>query len=179
MCFVGRLGKEKSLDTLITLFAENFKTDRTKKLFLIGDGPEREDLEALAQKLQADNIHFLGRIEHDDLPSYYLAFNMFATASLSEINSISMLEALASGLYIVQRDDKLNKNQITVGENGELFDTSEEFKEIINSYAILQEEQRSNLRAQVSASTDKYGIDEFGNSILKVYKKALIEFSKK
>ena len=138
LCFVGRLGKEKSLDVLITLFSDSFKGDPTKKLFIIGDGPEKESLGTLVQSKQLDNVIFLGRIEHDALPVYYASFDLFSTASLSEINSISMLEALASGLYILQRNDRLNKNQIIDGKNGKIFDTTDEFKEAIESYAALR-----------------------------------------
>ncbi len=45
MCFVGRLGKEKSIDVLVEFFAAHFRGDDAYKLFIIGDGPEKENLE--------------------------------------------------------------------------------------------------------------------------------------
>lgn len=176
LCFVGRLGKEKSLDTLIHCFSDSFPDNTKVKLFLIGDGPEKESLHALAATCPAkERICFLGRIEHDALPSYYLAFDLFATASLSEINSISMLEALASGLYVIQRNDRLNKNQIEDGKNGKLFDTEEEFQKIVEEYAALPPQERQALRSSVCTSTSRYGKEEFVKAILEVYEKAIRE----
>lgn len=40
LCFVGRLGGEKSLDVLISWFCESFRGDGRFKLFIIGEGPE-------------------------------------------------------------------------------------------------------------------------------------------
>ena len=110
ICFVGRLGREKSLDVLIDWISEHFKGDERFKLFIIGDGPEKD---ALLHQIHANHmdrqIQLLGKIEHSLLPPYYHACDLFATASLSEINSISMLEAMASGLYVLQRLDIYNK----------------------------------------------------------------------
>ena len=111
MLFVGRLGKEKSLDVLIDLFAANFSGEERFKLFIVGDGPQaaslREQVEAHGLQNQ---IHLLGRIDHELLPPYFQACDLFTTASLSEINSISMLEAMASGLYVIQRLDIYNRD---------------------------------------------------------------------
>ena len=48
MCFVGRLGKEKSIDVLVEFFAAHFRGDDAYKLFIIGDGPEKENLEPVS-----------------------------------------------------------------------------------------------------------------------------------
>ena len=51
MCFVGRLGKEKSIDVLVEFFAAHFRGDDAYKLFIIGDGPEKENLERQIARL--------------------------------------------------------------------------------------------------------------------------------
>ena len=51
ICFVGRLGKEKSIDTLIEFFAQNCKGNEQYKLFIIGDGPEKNNLAKQIQDL--------------------------------------------------------------------------------------------------------------------------------
>jgi len=179
LCFVGRLGKEKSLDALITFFANAFKSDAKKKLFIIGDGPEGDMLKQQVEKEKINNVFFLGRIEHNDLPAYYAAFNLYATASLSEINSISMLEAFASGLYVLHRKDPLNPNQVIDGENGKLFDNNTEFKEAVERYTALPDVGKAVLRQNVSASANRYGSTEFVKSILHVYNKAMIGYRAK
>ena len=106
---------------LISWFCESFGGDARFKLFIIGEGPEHQKLEGLVRQYHAaEQVRLLGRIEHAALPPYYHACDAFATASLSEMNSISMLEAMASGLYVLQRLDLYNKDQITPGVSGGL-----------------------------------------------------------
>ena len=177
MLFVGRLGKEKSLDVLIDLFAANFSGEERFKLFIIGDGPQaaslREQVEAHGLQNQ---IHLLGRIDHELLPPYFQACDLFTTASLSEINSISMLEAMASGLYVIQRLDIYNRDQIHQGQNGDIFTSSAEYSKIIRDYAAMTDEERQKLRTTVSDTTRKYGEKEFTQAVVNVYERAIYEY---
>ncbi|WP_367926046.1 glycosyltransferase [uncultured Ruthenibacterium sp.] len=179
LCFVGRLGKEKSIDTLIDFFAQNCKGDDQYKLFIIGDGPEKDNLSRQIQDLDiSSQVKLLGRIEHANLPPYYHACDLFATASLSEMNSISMLEAMASGLYVLQRLDIYNKNQIQSGENGETFTSSKGFGTLIFEQAALTTDQKLARRQRVTAFTNRYGKKEFIAQVLNVYERAIAEYKK-
>lgn len=174
ICFVGRLGKEKSIDVLIDYFAEHFKDEPGYKLFIIGDGPEMNNLTRQIRSLGVQTqIKLLGRVEHAALPPYYHACDLFATASLSEMNSISMLEAMASGLYVVQRLDIYNQNQISQGENGSTFTTSQEMATLLREEAAMTPEQRAERRARVTAFTERYGEKEFIKAVLNVYERAI------
>ena len=124
-------------------------------------------------------VRLLGRIEHQFLPPYYHACDLFTTASLSEMNSISMLEAMASGLYVIQRLDIYNKNQITPGENGNVFNTSEEMAALLREEAALTPEQRALRRQKVTAFTQRYGEKEFIRAVLNVYERAMAEYKAK
>lgn len=179
ICFVGRLGKEKSIDTLIEFFAQNCKGNEQYKLFIIGDGPEKNNLAKQIQDLDVTSqVKLLGRIEHASLPPYYHACDLFATASLSEMNSISMLEAMASGLYVLQRLDIYNKNQIEAGENGETFTSSKEFGALVSAQAAMTAEQKAERRERVTAFTNRYGQKEFVAQVLNVYERAIAEYKK-
>lgn len=180
LCFVGRLGKEKSIDLLIDMFCQTFLHDKQFKLFIIGEGPEKEALGTQIGKHGAgEQIKLLGRIDHDKLPPYYQACNLFATASLSEMNSISMLEATASGLFVVQRLDLYNRDQIKSGVNGEVFNTPAEFAEIVRGQAALSQKQRQQRRDTVTAYAKQYGPREFTQAVLNVYERAVDSYIKK
>lgn len=180
LCFVGRLGKEKSIDVLIDYFTAAVKGDERFKLFVIGAGPEEDDLKSQIKALDMENqIVMLGRIEHDELPAYYNAFDLFSTASLSEMNSISLLEATASGLYAVTRLDPNNLDQISEGENGETFTSSKDFAEILKKYAGLNDEERAKLCQSVAEYADRYGRPEFTAAVLDIYHKAQAEYNGK
>lgn len=177
ICFVGRLGNEKSIDVLINYFTECFKGQEEFKLFIIGDGPDKAALEEQVRNLGIENqVNILGRIEHNELPKYYRSFDLFATASLTEMNSISLLEATASGLYAVQRLDIYNRDQITPGQNGDVFDSPQEFGKIVSEYAALNAEERTQRKKSVSDFATKYGPKEFTAKITNVYERAIDEF---
>ncbi|MCI2047871.1 MAG: glycosyltransferase [Faecalibacterium sp.] len=179
ICFVGRLGREKSVDVLINDFAFSFAGQSAYKLFLIGDGPERAALQKQIELLGVGaQVRLLGRIDHAQLPPYYAACDLFATASLSEINSISMLEAMASGLYVLQRLDVYNRRQITDGENGAHFETQTEFAALAQEEAALSPAARLARRAAVTQATKRYGPKEFLKAVTDVYARAIAEYRK-
>lgn len=177
--FVGRLGKEKSIDVLIDYFTQSFKDKKEFKLFIIGDGPDKENLVEQIQNLgMEDQIKLLGRIDHTKIVYYLHSFNLYATASLSEMNSISMLEAMASGLFVLQKLDVYNRDQIVSGTNGDVFETADEFKELVQQEADMTEEERDERRQKVSDFTCRYGTKEFTEKIVSVYKRALYKYQK-
>lgn len=177
MCFVGRLGKEKSIDVLLELLAKEVGGDERYKLFIIGDGPEKGPLERQVYALGLERqVKLLGRVEHSAIPPYYHACDLFTTASLSEMNSISMLEATASGLYVVQRLDVFNKSQISAGENGETFETAEQFGALLRQEMAMDAAQRAERRKRVTAYSQRYGKKEFIAAVLNVYERALAEY---
>jgi glycosyltransferase involved in cell wall biosynthesis len=89
--YVGRLAPEKNIDILIQIFS---KIDNYT-LHIIGFGPSENMLKDLAKDNK--NIIFIGKIEHDMLPLYYM--NSFATitCSLSEMFGFTQLESLSCG----------------------------------------------------------------------------------
>lgn len=101
--YVGRLSIEKSLQVLIKAFA-SVAYEIEEDLLLVGDGPERKNLEKLVSKYAlSDRIHFSGEIQHKELVSsnVFERAIAFITPSTSETQCISVLEAMASDLPII------------------------------------------------------------------------------
>lgn len=173
-CFCGRIGKEKGVDNLIRLWASQCREDPRHYLLIIGEGPFRGELEKLAQNSGlGDRILFTGAVPHDQIAPYYACCNAYATASLSEMYSISMLEAQASGLPVIQRLDPDNVDQIQVGVNGYLFETGEEFGEILRKLAAVTPEQRRALAQRVRDSVRERSSDSIAKYLLDLYQQAI------
>ena len=70
-------------------------------------------------------VVFTGAVPHDQMPPYYASCDVYVTASLSDTNSISMLEGMATGLPVLRRYDALNENvdQVRDGVNGYIFNS--------------------------------------------------------
>jgi len=96
--YLGRLVAYKSPDLLIEGFAIASKTVDAR-LEIIGDGPMRADLEALARRLGvADRVTFAGWLTKPDASARLRDSDVFVHPSLREPGGTSVLEAMATGL---------------------------------------------------------------------------------
>ncbi|MEZ5065337.1 MAG: glycosyltransferase [bacterium] len=96
----ARFAPVKDHATLFRAFAHVRSELPSAKLVLAGDGPLREELEALADQLAIrDCVRFLG--VRRDVPALLHTWDVFSLSSLSEGTSVTLLEAMASGLPCV------------------------------------------------------------------------------
>jgi len=173
VCWAGRMGKEKSIDVLLDYWARCFSGDNGFHLLLMGDGPCRTELEKLAQNLGiTDSVTFAGMVMNTDMPLYYAISDAFASASLSEMNSISMLEGMACGLPVLQRYDELNADQIKSGINGYLFTTPQEFEMELRSIKGHNPVEIEELKRQVRSSVVDRGSKDLAGYMFGIYEKA-------
>ncbi len=99
--YLGRLGPEKNLTFLLRAFAAVAQVHPNARLLLMGDGPERSNLEAQATFMGlAERVHFTGLVPYEDVPAHLAACDVFATASLTEVHPLSVIEAHAAGLPV-------------------------------------------------------------------------------
>jgi glycosyltransferase involved in cell wall biosynthesis len=102
--FVSRLAKDKEIDVLIEAMPR-ICAARPANLLLVGKGDERPRLEQRARELEVDrHVHFLGFVPEEDMPALYRACDVFAIASVYEVQSLPTLQALATGLPVVAAD---------------------------------------------------------------------------
>jgi glycosyltransferase involved in cell wall biosynthesis len=96
---VAALRVEKNLPRLLRAFA----TLTSGRLVIVGDGPERPLLEALAALLGVtERVHFAGH--RQDTAALYAQFDVFALSSDTEQMPLAVIEAMASGLPVVSTD---------------------------------------------------------------------------
>lgn len=94
---VGRLAPQKGQDVLLRAWRD-LAPDPTARLALVGDGPQRSELESLAPS----GVTFVG--ETDDVRRWIAAADLMVFPSRWEGMSLAVLEALASGRSIVATD---------------------------------------------------------------------------
>lgn len=131
---VGRLAQIKGVDTLLKAFSIIIKNFPEAHLYLVGDGPERSNLEKLSDSLGImGNTHFEGFIPPGkDVFRYYKSCDLFVMPSHKETFGITLLEAMASKIPVIVADiDGGPRELIKNGENGFLFP--------VGDYKILAE----------------------------------------
>jgi phosphatidylinositol alpha-mannosyltransferase len=103
LLFVGRLEPRKGLHVLIAALRKLRLKDRAR-LLVVGDGPLREPLTALAATARCE-VLFLRSVTPDLLPRVYASADVFcAPATENESFGIVLLEALATGLPVLATD---------------------------------------------------------------------------
>lgn len=173
-CFVGRVAHEKSIDVTLDYLAKTLQKDDNIYFVVIGDGPALEEFENIAKDRGIeDRVRFTGRVEHEDLPAYYMMSKIYLTSSLSEMNSISMLEAMAMGLPVLQRVDEVNKDQIEVGKNGYLFNNEKEMYKYLKLLSNLSDEEYKKVKFEVEETVSQKDELEIARKEIKVYEKAI------
>ncbi len=100
---VGRYNKVKGYDMLIRAFEIFSKTNQDYILRIVGDGPERNNLQELSEKLNLqEKIQFSGM--SNNVIDEYMKADFFALSSLVEGFPMVLLEAMECGLPIVAFD---------------------------------------------------------------------------
>lgn len=168
---IGRLAKEKNIDEIFRYLKE---TNSGHRLLIVGDGPYRKELEKLADELGIrDQIIWTGMISPDQISNYYAAGDIFVSASRSETQGLTYMEAMASGLPLLCHNDECLEGVVLDGENGYLYHREEEFSTKLTE--LLTDE---NLRIQMGRKACQhmqklYSIEKFAQSCLDVYVEAI------
>ena len=122
LLYVGRLDPEKQLDKVMHAVALALK--KVNFCFVVvGKGTKRDSLERLSKKLGIDqHVLFAGFVPDQELPVFYRMGRCFIMASTAELQSISTMEAMASGLPVIAVDAGALNELVHNGENGYLFE---------------------------------------------------------
>jgi 1,2-diacylglycerol 3-alpha-glucosyltransferase len=171
--FVGRLGKEKNVDFLIKNHHSIVKHNKNAKLVIIGHGPDADSFHKLTLKEKMDsNIIFTGKVPWEDISKYYQFADIFTTASKSETQGLTVIEAIAASVPVVCINDESFKDVIIDDLNGYLFDNKKDYvKSIIKIMDDKELYERLSNQGRISAElhSSKY----FAEKVLDVYNIAI------
>lgn len=168
---VGRAAKEKNIDELIRYFK---RMDIENTVFVIvGGGPYLDALKDLAYAENiSDKMIFTGAVEPENIAAYYRLGDIFLSASQSETQGLTYIEALASGLPAVcRRDDCLN-DVITNGKNGGQYTDFKEFSELIRTF-LFNDELYKSMSENAVQTAQKYSAEKFAKDVETVYMEIL------
>lgn len=175
---VSRLAKEKSVDRIINNHKELVKKYSNMKLLIVGDGPDIDKLKDEAKSLGvSDSVIFTGKVPLSDIPIYYQLGNVFVTASKSETQGLTVVEAISSSLPVVAVKDDSFVNSVIEEFNGFVFTDNEKY---INSISKLYEDKDlyNRLSNQSRLLSADFSSEYFALKVLKVYETAIENYKK-
>lgn len=93
----------KNLGLLLNAFSRlPLDYQNNAELILVGEGPDRQDLEKLTRDLNIESkVHFAGHASHTNVVTYLQKADIFCLSSLSEGLPVAVLEAMSCGLPVV------------------------------------------------------------------------------
>lgn len=173
--FIGRIAKEKSIE--IPLEGFRYISDPHTKLMIVGGGPQLEELKALAKQYHIeDKVIFTGPKPRTEIPLYYAIADAFVSASLTETQGMTFIEALASQLPVFARADEVLTDLVIEGESGYLFETPQEFAQKAEAFLALDLESRITLCLNACAKVKPYDGNMFYTKVMSVYYQAIEDF---
>jgi 1,2-diacylglycerol 3-alpha-glucosyltransferase len=123
LLFTGRLVKQKDIPNLLHAFAKILKTKPKTLLLIVGTGSEEAPLKKLSKELNlSQNIIFTGSIDHNEVPKYLSACDIYVVPSIYEGTCIAMTEAMSAGKAVVVTKFAGAQDLIEHRKNGILVD---------------------------------------------------------
>jgi 1,2-diacylglycerol 3-alpha-glucosyltransferase len=148
--FVGRIAKDKDIEVLIQAMPDIWAEQRAH-LLLVGRGNDRGRLEELAFDLGVSHcVHFLGFVPESDLPALYRNVDVFAIASICEVQSIPTLQAAATALPIVAVNEGALPELTQQEQNGFLVEAGQPEAMGKAIVRVLQDKARAQRMGQMS-----------------------------
>lgn len=172
--YIGRLAKEKSLDVVFEAFKNLLDSGTEAQLLVVGSGPSLDDLNEMVDDLGIDeHVEFLGLLPLDDIPYYYHLADAFISASLTETQGLTYIEALACGLPVFARPDEPLEGIIIDQETGFLFESNEEFVLKAQEFIHSSNENKKRIQKNALLKSNDFDSQAFGQSVLDLYQRAL------
>ena len=167
--YVGRIAKEKSIDFLINNLKQLIKKIPKAKMVIVGDGPDMNELFELVDKNKLNkNVIFTGKVPWKDIPIYYHLASVFVTASKTETQGLTVIEAMASEKPVVTIKDESFELVINDKQDGLFFTTDKEYQDII--FKLYEEpEYGKKIAKQARITADAYNPLVYAKRVLKVY----------
>lgn len=169
--FLGRVVEEKRVEELLDVAMRVIQKSERIKMLFVGAGPAIQRLEKKSRPV-SDRIIFTGYVPWTQVHAYYQMGDVFITASLSEMHSMTVLEALSSGLPVIARRDTSFSDTIFHGLNGYFADTDEELDGYMLELAADEKKRREFGKKSLEISKH-FTLEMHGKRTVAFYKKVL------
>ena len=171
--FVGRIAEEKNIEFLINNHSSLTNRYKHSKLLIVGDGPDLDRYKELAEENKlTDNVIFTGKVPWDEVPLYYNLADIFTTASHTETQGLTVIEAMAASLPVIALNDEAFRNVVIDTLTGYLFKNKKEYISKMTEL-ILDKGKREHQSHEARINSESYSSKYFAERVTKVYELAI------
>lgn len=173
LIFVGRLAEEKNVVYLLDVLKAINKKFKNIKLLIVGDGPDKNKFIEYAKKIGLEKqTVFTGFVPWEDIPLFYHLANAFITASTSETQGLTVIEAMATEKTPICINDESFNKVIIDNLNGRLFNDKKECEKAIEE-VYNSSEKRRKLEKQARITAEENSSKTYALNALRVYRHAI------
>lgn len=176
---IGRIAFEKNIEDALSAFAAVLEDIPSAHFVIVGGGPAMATLQEHVQALEIEAaVIFVGEVNHGEVYSYYRLGDVFLSASTSETQGLTFIEAITADTPLVAIESPYLKTVVTDVAIGTLVDEPEELYEPLKAYLEAKLAQAPLGDAQARERV-LYEIDErtFGKKVLDFYSEALAVYN--
>lgn len=170
---LGRIATEKNINELIEYFARVSAKVPNALLMIVGDGPAREQLQKKVSDMNmSKKIIFTGMVPPAEVHKYYQSADIFVSASTSETQGLTYIEAAANSLPLLCRYDECLNNVIVQGENGFAYKDENEFLRALNAL-LSSTDDLIAMGKRSEAVAEQFDKKIFAERVMRVYTSAI------
>ena len=168
--YVGRVAKEKSLDMLIEMMPNMLQLMPDAKLVIVGDGPHMDALKQMSEYYDVQrSVVFAGARPWDALGKYYQLGDVFVTASTSETQGLTCLEAMAAKVPVFVKKGSSFEGLVKQGETGFLFENKQDAADMIY-YVMTHKEEAERVTECGFKAIQALSARQYALNVEKVYR---------
>lgn len=172
--FTGRIAPEKNLPALLDAARLVADQHREFRLIVLGDGPDLPALRRQAEEMGlAEAVLFPGSVAHEEVAPFCAAADLFLTASTSEVNPTSVIEAMAAGTPVVAYDTFGAREIVRPGEEGILTDHNPRALAAAVCGLFAGRDALARMAAQAARGAERFSLEMTGGQMLEVYRQAI------
>lgn len=172
---LSRIAAEKKIDHILDVLPKIVEEFPNVKFVIAGDGPDFDMLEDQVNRLTLeDYVIFAGAVEHTDVGNYYRMADLFISASDTETQGLTYVEAMAAGTPSVVFSTDYTEMLLDDPEFGQTFTTKEQMLDEILSY--LRNHAGKINQAKLDKKLNDFSSDKFASTMLANYEKVIANF---
>ena len=119
-----------------------------------------------------DNVIFTGKVPWDEIHKYYQIPQVFVTASHTETQGLTLLEAMAASVPVIGYDDEAFRDVVVPDLNGYLFKENKDYLEYVEK-TMSDKKLLERLSRQARINAESHSAKYYGEKVLDVYYTAL------
>lgn len=176
---VGRIAKEKSIDAVLRQFPALLLKMPAAKFVIVGDGPLKETMIKLTKELGIEkSVLFAGKRPWSEIGKYYQLGDVFISASTSETQGLTYMEAMAAKVPVIAKKDDSVEGLIIDGKTGYYFERDEQIADVIYN-ALSNEQQRADIAETAFESIFHLSSVKFAEDVESLYHELLRAYPKR